>query len=114
MKQEKMILSSMSKSLQEDGGKEKKIVQKIKELWKLETVLGMIYISVGVRVGLGSRNFNCTHRLVAHVEVVERLVLSEMAFRLRGRGVVRREIGSSHWQGWEIYRLARIIRIGSW
>lgn len=94
---EKTACSAQYPDRPETGIERKESVQKSKELWKLETVLGMIYIGIGVRVGLSSRDLNCPHWLVAHTEVVETLFFSEVAFRLRGRIVVRSKIGASHW-----------------
>ena len=61
-----------------------------KSLEKRETVRGINYISVRVRVGLRGRNVNPGHRRVAHVEVTEHILVHECSIGFHRAGVISR------------------------
>lgn len=76
----------------------------------MEDVLGMIYMSVGVRVRLLHRQIYTGERCIAGFILTENILVKEAAV-FRRSNLVWRHARQRRWEWWEVLPLAGVVRI---
>ena len=79
----------------------------------MEAVLGMIYMSIGVLVGLLHRQIYAGERCIAGLILVKDVLIKKAAV-FRWSKVIRRHAGQCRWEWREVLRLSGVVRIRCW